>query len=43
MRRRRSVGMRSKYVKIPLKTKIKFLRKVVVEGISIRDVAMARC
>lgn len=30
--------LRSKYAKIPLKTKVKFLRKVVVEGMSIRDV-----
>lgn len=29
---------RSKYAKIPLKTKLKFLKKVVTEGMSIRDV-----
>lgn len=29
---------RSKYAKIPLKTKLKFLRKIIIEGFSIRDV-----
>ena len=29
---------RSKYAKIPLKTKLKFLKKIITEGYSIRDV-----
>jgi len=37
-RKRRTVGIRSKYAKIPIKTKIKFLKKVIQEGFSIRDV-----
>ena len=37
-RKRRHVGVRSKYAKIPVKTKLKFLRKVLLEGFSIRDV-----
>jgi len=37
-RKRRTVGLRSKYAKIPIKTKIKFLKKVIQEGFSIRDV-----
>jgi hypothetical protein len=37
-RKRRHVGLRSKYAKIPVKTKLKFLRKVLLEGFSIRDV-----
>lgn len=38
LHRRRQVGVRSKYAKIPVKTKLKFLRKVLLEGFSIRDV-----
>lgn len=30
--------MRSKYAKIPIKTKQRFLRKVILEGFSIKDV-----
>lgn len=37
-RKRKHVGQRSKYAKIPAKTKLMFLRKVIQEGFSIRDV-----
>jgi hypothetical protein len=37
-RKRRHVGVRSKYAKIPAMTKLRFLRKVLLEGFSIRDV-----
>lgn len=37
-KKRRAVGVRSKYAKIPIKTKLAFLRKVIKEGFSIRDV-----
>jgi hypothetical protein len=39
-KKRRHVGVRTKYAKIPIKTKLKFLRKVIVEGFSIRDVLL---
>ncbi len=42
-RKRRQVGVRSKYAKTPLKTKLKFLRKVLLEGFSIRDVNNPLC
>lgn len=32
--------MRSKYAKIPVKTKLRFLRKVILEGFSIKDVIL---
>jgi len=32
--------MRSKYAKIPVKTKLRFLRKVILEGFSIKDVVL---
>lgn len=37
-RKRKHVGHRSKYTKVPIKTKLKFLKKVILEGISIKDV-----
>ncbi len=37
-KKRRQVGNRSKYVKIPMKTKLKFLRMVVAESFSVKDV-----
>ncbi len=37
-RKRRHIGNRSKYTKVPIKTKLKFLRKVILEGFSIKDV-----
>jgi hypothetical protein len=40
-KKRRHVGIRSKYTKVPLKTKFKFLRKVVQEGFSIKDVMIS--
>ena len=42
-RKRRQVAVRSKYAKIPVKTKLKFLRKVLLEGFSIRDVTPPPC
>ena len=41
-RKRRHVGLRLKYAKIPVKTKLKFLRKVLLEGLSIRNVNTAQ-
>lgn len=31
---------RCKYAKIPIKTKVKFLRKVLIDGLSIKDVTV---
>lgn len=39
-RKRRYICMRSKYAKIPVKTKLRFLRKVILEGFSIKDVIL---
>lgn len=38
--KRRTSSKRSKYAKIPIKIKVKFLRKVLLEGFSIRDVTL---
>jgi hypothetical protein len=40
--KKRKVGARSKYAKIPLRIKIKFLKKVINEGFSIRDVIIQK-
>ncbi len=36
--KKRYTVLRSKYAKIPLKTKLKFLKKIIKQGYSIRDV-----
>ncbi len=39
-KKRRQGGNRSKYVKIPMKTKLRFLRMVVLEGSSVKEVTI---
>ena len=36
--KKRKPNNRLKYVKVPIKTKLKFLRKVILDGFSIKDV-----
>lgn len=42
-KKKKYIGFRSKYAKIPHKSKLNFLRKVIIDGLSIKDVSIQIC